>query len=288
MSRSPEPRYDVASGLSQGQRPYQEDTLITDFSIGVDCGFVVLADGMGGHEAGDVASKILVTEVFGELKFRAPGFPDDEAAIPAALDSAVQSGNESLRTYADAHPKLRGMGATLVSLVLVENRLFWMSVGDSPLYLLRDGTLERLNEDHSLAPEIDLMVRRGLLTEEAGRDHPDRNSLTSVVMGREIAKRDCPSQAFELRTDDVLIAASDGLDFLGPDGITEVAKRHRDRPSAEIVRHLLDAIEELDDPDQDNVSISVLKLNYVDAVAARAPLEEMATTLVEPIEKVAP
>ncbi|MEM7642159.1 MAG: protein phosphatase 2C domain-containing protein [Pseudomonadota bacterium] len=270
----PEPRYDVASGLSMGRRDAQEDAVVTDFAAGVDCGLVVLADGMGGHEAGDVASKILVTEVFSELKFRSQGFPVDESRIPASMAHAVQSGNESLRAHVEAHPKLRGMGATLVSLVLVENRLFWMSVGDSPLYLLRGGRLSRLNEDHSLAPEIDLMAREGLLTEEAARDHPDRNSLTSVVMGGEITKRDCPDTPFALRADDVVIVASDGLEFLGSERIEELVDRYRTRRSDEIVCRLLEAVEALDDPDQDNVSVSVLKLNHMAPVrpsaAARA------------------
>ena len=67
--RSREPRYDVASGISQGARDYQEDAITADFPVGAEAGFVVLADGMGGHAAGDVASKIVLTEVFSELKF---------------------------------------------------------------------------------------------------------------------------------------------------------------------------------------------------------------------------
>ena len=67
MRQSPETRFDVASVLSVGQRDHQEDALASDFPIGADWGFVVLRDGMGGHAAGDVASKIVVTEVFSEL-----------------------------------------------------------------------------------------------------------------------------------------------------------------------------------------------------------------------------
>ena len=76
MWRSREPRYDVASGISQGARDYQEDAITADFPVGAEAGFVVLADGMGGHAAGDVASKIVLTEVYSELKFH---FADVEA-----------------------------------------------------------------------------------------------------------------------------------------------------------------------------------------------------------------
>ncbi len=74
MWRSPEPRFDVASAICQGGRDYQEDAIVTDFPFGADSGVVVLADGMGGHAAGDVASKIVVTEVFSELKFESANF----------------------------------------------------------------------------------------------------------------------------------------------------------------------------------------------------------------------
>ena len=78
MWRSPEPRFDVASAICQG-RDYQEDAIVTDFPFGSDSGVVVLADGMGGHAAGDVASKIVVTEVFSELKFESANFPISKA-----------------------------------------------------------------------------------------------------------------------------------------------------------------------------------------------------------------
>ena len=99
MWRSPEPRYDVASGLSQGGRDYQEDALVTDFPFGMDSGIAVLADGMGGHEAGDVASKIVVTEVYSELKFSSATFGEDEQAIPQRLARATASANSTIRDH---------------------------------------------------------------------------------------------------------------------------------------------------------------------------------------------
>ena len=98
MWRSREPRYDVASGISQGARDYQEDAITSDFPVGAEAGFVVLADGMGGHAAGDVASKIVLTEVYSELKFHfadveafeARGMGRDEAL--AAMTAAYADG----------------------------------------------------------------------------------------------------------------------------------------------------------------------------------------------------
>lgn len=262
MWRSPEPRYDVASALNQGGRDYQEDAIVTDFPFGSDSGVVVLADGMGGHAAGDVASKIVVTEVFSELKFQSANFHEFEKDIPSMMTSAAAGANAVVREHVQDNPQTRGMGATLVSLVMVENRMFWMSIGDSPLYLLRGGKLRQLNEDHSMAPQIDFMVQSGLLDAEVAKNHPDRNCLTSVILGDRVAKSDCPEDPFGLEIGDIVVVSSDGLQYLEETVIQKILHKYRRRKSAEIAGHLLEAIETLGDVDQDNVSFAVIKLNH--------------------------
>ncbi|MFN3280553.1 MAG: PP2C family protein-serine/threonine phosphatase, partial [Tabrizicola sp.] len=177
--RSREPRYDVASGISQGARDYQEDAITADFPVGAEAGFVVLADGMGGHAAGDVASKIVLTEVFSELKFHFADVHAFEARAPEILRNVADLANETLRQHTRTHPETEGMGATLVVPALIENRLWWISIGDSPLFLFRGGKLTQLNEDHSMAPQIDFMVKSGLMDPVVGANHPDRNCLIS-------------------------------------------------------------------------------------------------------------
>jgi len=262
MWRSPEPRFDVASAICQGGRDYQEDAIVTDFPFGADSGLVVLADGMGGHAAGDVASKIVVTEVFSELKFESANFTDFESEIPQFLTSSAANANKIVLEHVKSNPDTRGMGATLVSAVLVENRLYWMSIGDSPLFHFRGGKLQQLNEDHSMAPQIDFMVESGLLDAEAGKNHPDRNCLTSVILGERVAKSDCPKTPFELQVGDIVVVSSDGLQYLEDAKIQKILQRHRRKKSAEIAGYLLEAIESLADPDQDNCTFSVIKLNH--------------------------
>ena len=262
MWRSPEPRFDVASAIVQGGRDYQEDAIVTDFPFGADVGLVVLADGMGGHAAGDIASKIVVTEVFSELKFQSANFSEFEGDIPSCLANAAAGANASVRDHVIANPDTRGMGATLVSLVVLENRMYWMSIGDSPLYHLRGGKLKQLNEDHSMAPQIDFMVKSGLLNAEAAKNHPDRNCLTSVILGDRVAKSDCPVKPFTLEVGDIVVVSSDGLQYLETSEIEKILYKYRRRKSAEIAGYLLEAIEKLADPDQDNVSFSVIKLNH--------------------------
>ncbi|MGB4909405.1 MAG: protein phosphatase 2C domain-containing protein, partial [Tabrizicola sp.] len=255
------PRYDVASGISQGARDYQEDAITADFPVGAEAGFVVLADGMGGHAAGDVASKIVLTEVFSELKFHFADVEAFEARAPEILRNVADLANETLRQHTRSHPETDGMGATLVVPALVENRLWWISVGDSPLFLYRNGRLSQLNEDHSMAPQIDFMVKSGLMDPQVAANHPDRNCLISVLMGTRIPKIDCPTKPFALMAGDIVVCASDGLQFLTNAQIEKVLAKYRKTRSTEIAERLLGELIRLDDPDQDNISFTVIKVN---------------------------
>lgn len=253
--------FDAASALSKGQRSYQEDAVIADFSRGSEVGLAVLADGMGGHAAGDVASKIVVTEVFSELMFQRGDVARFEETVTGNLFDAAMAANACLRQHVENYPETRGMGATLVATVIINAHLYWISIGDSPLFLFRDGELSQLNEDHSMAPQIDFMVKSGLLDDEEARCHPDRNTLTSVLFGEDIPRIDCPKDPMELRAGDLLIVASDGLQFLSNDEIAGVLRADPSAQSAEIADSLLSRLDQLQDPDLDNVSFSVVKLH---------------------------
>lgn len=253
--------YDAVTAVSLGQRDHQEDAVAADFSIGNGYGFAVLSDGMGGHAGGDMASKIVVTEVFSELTLQVGDIAAMEAEIAEILASVVQGANACIHAHVAGNPALRGMGATLVAPVFFGNRLYWVSVGDSPLYLYRGGQLQRLNADHSMAPQLDALVRDGRMPAEEAAAHPDRNALISVIMGRAISAVDCPAAALELRRGDLVIAASDGILTLGHEGIAEVLALEAASPSAVIARALLAAVGALGDPDQDNLSMAVIRMH---------------------------
>lgn len=269
-------KYDVATAISMGQRDYQEDAVVADFNIGNPFGFAVLSDGMGGHAAGDVASKIVVTEVFSELKLQIGDAKKLEADIAEILRDVALGANSCIDAHVSQNPEMRGMGATLVAPVLFDDRLYWISIGDSPLYLFRGGVLRQLNEDHSLAPQIDLMVRTGQLDAETARNHPDRNSLTSVVMGRRIPLIDCPAKPIDLDPGDIVVVASDGLQFLDEASIARVLSDTAEAPAAEIADALLAAVAALGHPDQDNVSLAVIRLVGQSADAAPAKVDATA------------
>lgn len=251
--------YDASMALDLGQRERQEDAIVSDFTAGQNFGFVVLADGMGGHAAGDVASKIVVTEVFSELKLQS-GDPDLlEPRIGQVLRRAAISANKCLQVYASQCPDASGMGATLVAPVLIEDRLYWISVGDSPLYLFRDDALIRLNENHALSSQIDYLVSSGLMAREEALSYPDPSCLTSVLIGAEIAQIDCRATPFHIRQGDILLVASDGVQFLSEERIEAILRFARKRSAEEIGAALLAAIQDLKDPAQDNIALCVIK-----------------------------
>ena len=262
MWRLPEPRFDVASALDRGGRDYQEDSLVSDFAVGDDCGIVVLADGMGGHSAGDVASKLVVTEVYSELKFHSDLFFERAESLPQLMLNAINNANACVHDAMKENPESRGMGSTVVATVIAGTKMYWSSVGDSPLYHYRAGQMEQVNEDHSMAPQIQAMVEAGAIRPEDAKNHPDRNSLTSAVAGGKIARMDNRGTALELQAGDIVVVSSDGLQFLDDKVITKIITRNRRKPSADIANALLQAVKGLDDPDQDNISFSVIKVRH--------------------------
>ncbi|MFY0312560.1 PP2C family protein-serine/threonine phosphatase [Leisingera sp. D0M16] len=259
MLRSAEVEYDAATAISQGRRERQEDAVAADFPAGTSTGFAVLADGMGGHAAGDIASRIVVTEVFSELKLQAGDPAALEQAIGAVLQQAASGADACLGEYASHQPQARGMGATLLAPVLFRDRLYWISAGDSPLYLFRDGRLIRLNADHSMAAEFDGLVAQGRMDPAEAASHPDRHCVTSVLTGAGIPRIDCRSAPVRLQAGDIVLAASDGLQFLPEAEIAAVLAAECRSPSARIGAVLMQRLEELNAPEQDNAALCVIK-----------------------------
>lgn len=144
-------------------RAVNQDQLLADGDL------VAVADGMGGHRAGEVASRLAVETL-----------RDAFVADPTAegLVAAVHAANAAVWERSESDLDLRGMGTTLVAVALVGASLAVVNVGDSRAYLLQDGRLRRLTSDHSLVAEL---VRAGQISEDEARTHPRRNILTQVI-----------------------------------------------------------------------------------------------------------
>lgn len=162
----------------------------------------VVADGMGGYEGGQEASRIAV-ETVREVYDRA--FRDDPKL---ALLEAFSVAHERIQDYADQHPTFHGMGTTCTALAVVGTRLHFAHVGDSRLYLVRDGGISRLTRDHSY---VGRLVDSGIVSPEDAESHPQRHILTAALgSGMEVAA-DVPHEPRALQPGDTLILCTDGL-----------------------------------------------------------------------------
>lgn len=220
----------------QGARPYQEDSWRL-VALGDGSLVAVVADGMGGHAGGAVASKLAV-EAFVHAIEQGGGLADGLNEANAAVGKGTVG-----------KPQLAGMGATLVAVQLRGDELRWVSVGDSPFFLVEAGRIERLNADHSMAPQIDAMVARGLLTEEEAEHHPGRHTLREAVMGDPLTLIDKGSR--RLGPDARLLICSDGVQSL----TMEQIQGQVGRPAEGIVQAVLAAAKE----HQDNITVVKLE-----------------------------
>jgi len=255
-----QPAYDIALILDKGQRDSQEDAVAARMFDAANAGYVVVADGMGGHAAGDVASELVISAWRSALDAELEGDVPSQAALIDALPLAAMQANAAISHHSEAQGEGFNMGSTLLGVLLLGPRVFWISIGDSPLYLFRDGALHQINEDHSMASVIDAQVAQGVLTEAEARVHPDRNQLTSVIMGAAIPKVDCPEDPLTLLPSDVLILGSDGLQYLSDQEIQHIVRTNADALAQDIAGALLQALQVKGDPHQDNASIGVVKL----------------------------
>jgi protein phosphatase len=223
-------------GQHQGARPYQEDSWALS-TLGDGSLLAVVADGMGGHAGGAIASKLAV-EAFVHALEQGGGLAD-----------GLQDANSAVGKGAVGKPDLAGMGTTLVAAQVRGDEVRWISVGDSPLFLVSAGKLERLNADHSMAPQIDEMLKRGLLTKEEAANHPARHTLREAVMGESLTLIDKGSR--RLGADAKLLLCSDGVQTLSEKQIEAGALKP--------VGGLIEAVLAAGDEHQDNITVVKLE-----------------------------
>jgi protein phosphatase len=193
----------AASGVThQGRRSTNEDTWLVD----LDLGLLVVADGMGGHNAGEVASALAVQVIREFLK------SSGVTPTRALLEEAVESANERILSDAAQHPDYAGMGTTVVAVLVSGDRVFYTSVGDSRLYLWHGGLLTQLTRDDSWLAEAlgEDEVER---SQQVGA-HPMRHVLTRVVGLRPELQAKAAEYAFDV--DDCLLLCSDGVHGVVP------------------------------------------------------------------------
>ncbi|MDE3064518.1 MAG: Stp1/IreP family PP2C-type Ser/Thr phosphatase [Acidobacteriota bacterium] len=239
-------RWRYAAATDTGQvRDLNEDAVFVDSAL------AVVADGMGGHAAGEVAATLAIETV-------RERFAQDSTV--EGLTHAIEAANRAVLDDARAHPERWGMGTTVIAVGLTHDdsgvifpTLF--NVGDSRAYQLRDGALRQLSEDHSVAEE---WVRMGRLTAEEALTHPRRHQLTRAL-GIE-GELEVDVQTIAAVPGDRILLCSDGLsNELTPETLAQLASA--DGPLEEVVEHLVSAAR--DAGGRDNISAIVVEFDEV-------------------------
>ncbi|MGN0342026.1 MAG: Stp1/IreP family PP2C-type Ser/Thr phosphatase [Roseburia sp.] len=205
----------------------------------------IVADGMGGHNAGDYASRCTVETIERFVK-------KTKLTEPAAImDAAIREANEAVIAAANAHTELRGMGTTVVMASIYENRrMVVANVGDSRLYVV-DEKMKQITKDHSLVEE---MVRMGEMDKAMAKDHPDRNIITRAVGAADAIEADFFE--VDLEPSDMVLMCTDGLTNMVEDmDIRNIMKGQRD--VAEAAERLVETANERGG--KDNVTVIVIE-----------------------------
>ena len=228
----------------------QDYVYVTDSPIGPFPNLLAVADGMGGHKAGDFASKYTVNVLIDELKNTPLDKPEE------ILRNVVGIANHKLIEAASTDIKLEGMGTTLVVATVVGNTLYFANVGDSRVYLYRDGQLLQLTEDHTY---VNTLLKAGVISrEQAAMD--DRKNVITKALGAEVTVEPDFFQVNFIK-DDVFIICTDGLyDEVDED---EMKKIIEENPSmSDVCAAMISAANE--NGGHDNITVISLKVTEED------------------------
>lgn len=253
-SKNPKPGLEVASLTDVGlQRANNEDSYLywepeADDDFRRKGRLAIVADGMGGYEGGQEASRLAVETVRNVYDDQFNGNPQ------AALTAGLQSAHEAIQRYAVQNPQFTGMGTTGTALAILDQQLYFAHVGDSRLYLVRGAYISRLTRDHSY---VGRLVESGIVRSEDAESHPQRHILTAALGSGRDVEPDLPAQPIALQEGDLLILCTDGLWSVVPEH--EISRIARANAPAEACREMVAAALERGGPD--NVTVIILRVS---------------------------
>ena len=241
---------EVAWGQIQGRRESQQDRAAC-LSWPNGYHLLVLGDGIGGQVGGDTASATVIDSF-------CDAFVDIHVSDSRErLLKAFREANLALFHRIQDEPHLAGMGTTLLAVAVDADWLQWVSVGDSPLWLLRNGEMHRLNENHSVGGVLDERAAAGEIPIQEAAGSSNRSQLLEAVLGQDIEWVDAPKEPFQLQSGDFVVLASDGIETCSPRELCDIAV---DTAScADLVGAILQAVEAHALPSQDNATVIVLR-----------------------------
>ena len=218
-------------------------------------GLLIVADGMGGHAAGEVASQ-MAAEYVRDVYTSAPG-----ANLHSLLKSALADANRAIHAAATDNEAQRGMGTTCMALAVHEGRAHCAYVGDSRLYLLRAGTLYQMSEDHSLVRQ---MINQGLLAPEDAHGHEDTHVVLRALGTRPAVDITTWPTPFPIQPGDCFVACSDGLyDLVDDATIQQIVQRHTPEAACKRLVETANA-----NGGFDNISVGILRIEDARPVAS--------------------
>jgi protein phosphatase len=273
---------DIAHAATIGARAEQQDAAtVAWLDAGRTAALVVVADGLGGHAHGALASRIVI-ETFDEAANS--GRFADPAGRRQALADAIHLTNQRIHEAADPSDGSRSLGSTAVAAIIANGTVRWISVGDSHLYVCRHRRLIKLNADHS---EAGFLIRQGYAPDDEAVLRGG-SILLSALSGKEIEEIDDPQHTIALEAGDVVLLASDGLDTLGSSAIGLIIDQAFEHGAEAIAAALIENIEARGQPRQDNATVVVARVlaagnrdaeGREDASAEGLPLPRASTTL---------
>lgn len=208
----------------------------------------IVADGMGGYEGGQEASQLAVDTIVSLYRELDVGNPQ------ATLNQAIQIAHERIREYGFAHANLRGMGTTCTAIAVVGDLLHYVHVGDTRLYLVRDGKISQVTRDHSY---VGRLVESGVISREEAERHPQRNILTAALGTSADLIVDSPGRPEALRPSDTLVVCSDGL--WGQVHDSEILTATDGKSPEQACRDLVGLARQRGGPD--NITVQILHVN---------------------------
>lgn len=239
----------VMSGMSHPGRVREDNE--DCFATHPELGLAVLADGMGGHQAGEVASRMAVDVIAAQVRDTAPASGTRDGGT---IMRAVREANSAIHEAARTHSAYQGMGSTVVVTLFSGNRLYIGHVGDSRAYRLRDRTLAQLTKDHSVVQEL---VNRGLFTPEEARQSLAKNLVTRALGTDPTIEPEITDAV--VRRGDIYLLCSDGLTDVVSDGEIVEILRAAETDMDVAARRLVDKANDGGGPD--NISVVLVRVN---------------------------
>ena len=249
---------EISASMDIGSRQYQQDSYftpdLTDVTQILNHGYLaILCDGMGGMACGDKASALCV-KTFSEDYYSTKGticYPDFFEKEVRKLDEIVVNIKNDEGEYANA-------GTTLICALVKENKLYWASIGDSRIYIIRGNKIARMTQDHNYSLELSEKVRQGLISKEEADNHPKKQALISYIGIDGLNLIDISEHGLELERGDVIIMCSDGLYGSLSDNLIKATvienEKNLDTAAHMLVAEALDA----DIKHQDNISVVLI------------------------------